>query len=94
MPRGSLDPPALPPGALIAPPVEFTMVQPTDWDGKAVADFSTYRPLLCKLDVMGIRRSSAADETGLGRHKLQVVAVALTHWFADHGDRLLCRFGP
>ena len=83
-----IDPLALPPGALVASPVEFTMVQPADGNGEPVADFPPHRPLLGKLDVVGIRRGSAADETGLRGHKLQVFAVALSHRFADDGDRL------
>ncbi len=67
------------------------MVQPADGNGEAVADFPSHRPLLCKLDVVGIRRGSAADETGLRGHKLQVFAVALTHRFTDDGDCLLAR---
>ena len=80
---------ALPPGALIAPPMQFTMMQPADGNGEPVADFPPHRSLLCKLDMVGIRWGSAADKTGLSRHKLQVFAVALTHWFANDGDGLL-----
>src|ERR1700722_18667619 len=84
-----LDPLALPPGGLVTLPVEFTMVQPADGYREPVADFPPHRPRLSKLDVVGIRGGSAADETGLRGHKLQVFAVALTHWFADDGDSLL-----
>ena len=69
------------------------MVQPADGNGEPVADFPPHRPLLGKLDVMGIRRGSAADEAGLRSHKLQVFAVALSHRFADDGDRLFARIG-
>jgi hypothetical protein len=79
----------MPPGALIAPPVEFTMVQPADGNCEPVADFPPHRPRLCKLDVVGIGWGSAADKTGLSGHKLQVFAVALTHGFANDGDGLL-----
>jgi len=64
------------------------MVQPADGNGELVADFPPHRPLLGKLEVVGIRRRTAADNAGLRGHELQVFAVALTHWFADNGDRL------
>ena len=86
-----IDPLTLPPSALVAPSVEFTMVQPADGNGEAVADLPPHRTLLSKLDVVGIRRRSAADEAGLRGHKLQVFAVALTHWFANDSDRLLAK---
>jgi len=50
-----------PPGTLIALPVEFTVVQATDWDGEPVADFSSHRALLSEPDVVGIGRRAAAD---------------------------------
>jgi len=53
------------------------------------ANLPAHRPLLRKLDVVGIGWGSAADKTGLSGHKLQVFAVALTHWFANDGDGLL-----
>ena len=89
--REGVDPLVLPPGALVAAPVKFTVVQPADGNGEAVADLPSHRALLCKLDVVGIRRGSAADEAGLRSHKPQVFAVALTHRFTDDGDCLLAR---
>ena len=62
------------------------MVQPADGNGELVADFPSHSPLLGKLDVMGIRRGSAADQAGLRSHELQVFAVALAHRFADDGN--------
>ena len=48
-----------------------------------------HRPLLGKLDVVGIRGSVPADEARLGGNKPQMVVIALTHGFADdHFDRL------
>jgi hypothetical protein len=83
-----IDSMGLPPGALIAAAVEFTMVQPTEGNGEAVANFPTHRPLLRKLDMMGIRRGSTAEETRLRSHKFQVLAITFSHRFADDGDRL------
>ena len=49
-----IDPLVLPPGALIAAPVQLTMVQPANGHGELVADLASHRPLLRKLDVVGI----------------------------------------
>ena len=83
------DPFAIPPGALVATLMEFAMVQPADGNREPVADFPSHRSLLRKLDVVGIGWGTAAEETGLGGHKFQVFAVALTHRFANDGDGLL-----
>ena len=72
-----IDPLALPPGALIAAPVQLPMMQPADRDREAVAHFPPHRPLLRELDVMGIRRGAAADEAGLGGDKFQMLAIAV-----------------
>ena len=69
------------------------MMQPTNRNGKLIANFPPHRPLFCKLDVMSIRRGSAANETGLRGHKLQVFAVTLRHGFADDGNFLLAKIG-
>src|SRR6516165_6263199 len=74
---------ALPPGALIAAPVELAMVQPTDRNGEAVADLAPHRSRLRKPEVMGIRRGSAADKTGLSGDEPQMVAIALSHRLYD-----------
>ena len=49
-----IDPLALPPGALIAAPVQFAMVQPADRHGEPVADLAPHRALLGEPDVVGI----------------------------------------
>src|SRR5262249_36718084 len=86
-----IDPLALPPGALVAAPVQFAMVEPAHRDGEAVADLAAHCLLFGKSDVMGIRGGPATDETSLSGHKSQMVAVALPHRFAD--DRDLLRVG-
>jgi hypothetical protein len=68
--REGIDPLALPPGTLIAASMELTVVQPADRDGEPVADPSSHRPLLGKLDVVGIGGGAAADEARLRGHKL------------------------
>src|SRR6516165_1374935 len=67
----------LPPGALIAAPVEFPMMKPADGYGEAVADLARHRSLLCELDVVRIRGGTAADDTGLSGDKPQMIAIAL-----------------
>ena len=52
--RKRIDPLRLPPGALVAAPVQFAMVQPANGHGEPVADLASHRPLLRKLDVVGI----------------------------------------
>ena len=64
------------------------MVQPTNRDGKSVADFPAQRPLLGKLDVVGIGRGAPADEARLGGHKPQMVAIAFADRLADGEDPL------
>ena len=64
------------------------MVKPANRHGEAVADLTSHRPLRCELDVMRIRRGATTNETRLGGHKPQVVAIALTNWLADERDRV------
>jgi hypothetical protein len=77
-----------PPGTLIAFSVEFTMMQPTDWDGEPVADFASHRPMFRELDVVEIGRRSAAEEARLSGHKSRMVAIAFRHGFAEDIDLL------
>ena len=62
------------------------MMEPADRDGEAVADLPAHRPLLGKLDVVGIGGGAPADEARLDGDKLEVVAIALAHGFADDSD--------
>ena len=64
---------ALPPGPLIAPPMEFAMMKSANGNSELVADFPPHRALFCKLDVVGIRGGSTANEAGLRGHKLQML---------------------
>src|SRR5204862_472110 len=86
--REGIDLLVLPPGTLVALLMEFSVMQPAHGNREPVADFSAHRPLLCKLDMVGIRWGSAADKAGLRGHKLQVVTVALRRWLADDDDRV------
>jgi hypothetical protein len=71
-----------PPDAFVAATVRVAMVQSANGNGELVADLAPHRPLLCELDVVGIRGRSTADETRLSGHKSQMVAVAFAHRFA------------
>ena len=84
---------AFPPGALVAAPVQLTMVQPADRNGEAVAHFPPHRPLLRELDVMGIRGGAAADKARLSDDKSQMVAIAFADRFANDSDFLRGPFG-
>jgi hypothetical protein len=86
-----IDPLAVPPVALIAASVKFTVVQSADGDSETVTDFPPHHPLLRELDVVGIRRGAAADQARLCGHKPQMVAIALAHRFTDDGDFLRAR---
>ena len=89
--REGINPLARPPGPLIAASVEFTMVQPADRDREPIADFPPHRPLLGKLDVVGIRRGAAANKARLPR-TARANRVALTEieklWAASRCDAL------
>ena len=83
---------APPPGALIATPMKLPVMESADRDRKAITDLASHGPLLRKLDVVGIRGGATADETWLGGHKSQMVAIALPRRLADHRHRLGARF--
>ena len=85
---------ALPPRTLIATSMELAVVQPTNWDGEAVANSSSHRPLLCKFYMMGVGGGAAANETRMGGHKLEVFAVTLAHRFTDDGDLVSTGLAP
>src|SRR5262249_9563994 len=76
----------LPPRAFVATAMQLPVVQPAKRDGKAVADLAPHRPLLGKLDVVGIAGAAAAEEAGLIGHEAQMVAVALAHWLTSDGN--------
>src|SRR5439155_27249800 len=67
----------VPPRAFVATAMQLPVVQPAKRDGEAVADLAPHRPLLGKLDVVGIGGGAAADEAGLRSHEAQMVAIAL-----------------
>jgi hypothetical protein len=89
-----IDPFAVPPGALVAAPVELTMMQPADRDGEAVAHLPRQRPRLRELDVMGIRGGAAADQARLGGDKFQMPAIAVADRFADNRNGFGAKLGP
>lgn len=66
-------------------PVQLAMVGTAYWNREFVADFATHRVGLRKLQMVGIRRTAAADEAGLGADELQVIPVAQSQRLADRG---------
>jgi hypothetical protein len=87
--REGINPLALPPGPLIAASVEFTMVQPADRDREPIADFPPHRPLLGKLDVVGIRRGAAANKPRLIGHELLVRTASRSPRSRSFGPHLV-----
>jgi hypothetical protein len=75
-----------PPGPFIAASMKLAVVQSADGYSKLIADLSLHRTLLGKLDVVGIGRRSAADETRLRGDKPQVFAVSLSYRLTDDAD--------
>jgi hypothetical protein len=55
--------------------MDFAMVTATERNSEFVADFACHRPVLRKTKMMGIRRTPAAYQTRLLRHKLDVFAI-------------------
>lgn len=51
-----------PPRPFIATPVKLAVVQSADRDDELIAYLSTHRALLGKFDVVGVGRSSSADQ--------------------------------
>jgi hypothetical protein len=49
-----IDPLLAPPGAFVAAPMEFAMMQPANRNGELVADLPPHRSLLGKLEVVGV----------------------------------------
>ena len=76
----------VPPGAFIAAPMQFAMMEPANRNGELVADLPPQRSLLGKLEVMGIRRTPSANETRLTGHKPQMIAISFAYRLADGED--------
>ncbi len=62
------------------------MVGAAEWHGELIADFAPQRPALRELEMMRVRRTTAAGEAGLGAHELQMVSIPWPHWFGQWGD--------
>jgi len=57
------------------------MVAAAERDCELVADFNAQGSLLCKTQVVWIRRMTTADKTRLGRHKTQMRFISATFGF-------------
>jgi hypothetical protein len=75
-----------PPHPLVAAPVQLMVMQPAQRHGEAVAHLTPRHPAFRELDMVGIRRHPAAEETGLAGHELQMNAVAIACRLAQHHD--------
>ena len=69
------------------------MVAPTQRNGEFIADLSPERSALCEAEVMGIRRSPAADQTGVSGNKLEVIAVTKPSRLGQSKDAFVDRLG-
>ena len=67
------------------------MVAPAQRNGEFIADLARERSALCEAEVMGIRRSPAADQTGVSGNELDVIAVSKPSRFGQCKDALVDR---
>ena len=70
-----LDAALAPPSELIAVPMKLMMMSPTERDRELVADLAAQRRILREAQMMGVTRSSPADEANMLRHIFEVVAI-------------------
>src|SRR5580698_6198842 len=73
---GRIDSRLAPPFGFIAMAVEFAVMSTAERHGELVADLATERPALGKAHMMGVAGVTAADQAGLLRHKVHMLAIA------------------
>src|SRR5215472_5250239 len=64
-----------PPRGFIAAAMDFAMMAPTKRDSKLIADLAAKRRGLRKAQMVGVRRTAAADETGLLGNRFNMLPV-------------------
>jgi len=64
-----------PPRGFIAAAMDFAMMAPTKRDSKLIADLAAKRRGLRKAQMVGVRRTAAADETGLLGDRFDMLPV-------------------
>src|SRR5271169_6579890 len=90
---GRINPSITPPCGFITTAVDLAMVSSTQGDSKLIADFASERSVLRVSQVMGIRRSSAANQTGLLGNRSQVEFVPNPAGLWDGQQALVDHFG-
>ena len=78
----------VPPLRLISRPMQCPMVAAAKWHRELVTYSASHGAVLCKSDVMGVSRMTAADQTRLGRHVLDVIPIPDATWFR-YGEKAL-----
>jgi hypothetical protein len=73
--RAWVNPSLPPPRPFIAIPVHFAMMSAAQRDNELITDFAPQSPALGKAQMMGIGGTSTANQTSLGGHISDVVAV-------------------
>jgi hypothetical protein len=71
----------IPPDPLIADPMQFAVVQATEWDSKFVTDLAPHCPRLGKAKVMGVDRCPATYQARLLRYKFAMFRVPEANGF-------------
>ena len=77
----------IPPDPFIADPMQFAVVQTTEWNSKFVTDLAPHRPRLGKPKVMGIDRCPAAYQARLLRYKFAMFRVPEANGFGQYPDQ-------
>ena len=79
----------LPPYALVAALMEFTVVSTAQWYGELIADFAPKCALLREPEMMGVRRAATAGEARLGAYELQMISISQPKRFTQRRNGLL-----
>ena len=74
----------VPPDPFIADPMQFAVVQATEWNSKFVTDLAAQRPRLGKPKVMGIDRRPATYQARLPRDKFAMFRVSEANGFGQY----------
>ena len=77
----------IPPDPFIADPMQFAVVQATEWNSKFVTDLAPHRPRLGKPKVMGIDRRPATYQARLLRDKFAMFRVPEANGFGQYPDQ-------
>lgn len=73
--------------------MDFAMVASTQRNGEFIADLAPERSALCEAEVVSIRGAPAADQTGVGGNKFDVIAVTKPARLGQCKDALVDRLG-